>query len=156
MKKLLFLVIGIVLSFTMMMSALTGCSDSTGTTDNSGDTSSVSISNRSDSGSQADSGSQSDSGQADTSLSSGDGGNNSSGDDGGEGTPIEVDSEMKAYAKNVVKKSDRDFKVLYLTDIQLHDGEDPTITLGVIDQLVEKEEPDLIIHMGDLINDSKY
>ena len=61
---------------------------------------------------------------------------------------------MAAYTKNVYKKSDKDFKVLSLTDIQLHDGEDVSITLNVIDQLVQKEQPDMIVHVGDLINDS--
>ena len=61
---------------------------------------------------------------------------------------------MAAYAKNVYKKSDKPFKVLSLTDIQLHDGENVNLTLDVIDQLVEKEEPDMIVHVGDLINDS--
>ena len=61
---------------------------------------------------------------------------------------------MAAYTKNVYKKSNQDFKVLSLTDIQLHDGEDVNLTLNVIDQLVAKEHPDMIVHVGDLINDS--
>ena len=61
---------------------------------------------------------------------------------------------MAAYTKNVYKKSNQDFKVLSLTDIQLHDGEDVSLTLNVIDQLVEKEHPDMIVHVGDLLNDS--
>ncbi len=62
---------------------------------------------------------------------------------------------MDAYTKNVYKKSDKDFKVLSLTDIQLHDGENVSKTLDVIEQLVEKEQPDLIVHLGDLINDDR-
>ena len=61
---------------------------------------------------------------------------------------------MAAYTKNVYKKSNKDFKVLSLTDIQLHDGEDVSITLNVIDQLVANEQPDMIVHVGDLLNDS--
>ena len=62
---------------------------------------------------------------------------------------------MAAYTKNVYKKSDKDFKVLSLTDIQLHDGEKVDVTLDVIDQLVEKEQPDMIVHVGDLLNDNE-
>ena len=62
---------------------------------------------------------------------------------------------MAAFTKNVYKKSDKDFKVLSLTDIQLHDGENVTTTLDIIDQLVAKEQPDMIVHVGDLINDSE-
>ena len=62
---------------------------------------------------------------------------------------------MDAYTKNVYKKSDKDFKVLSLTDIQLHDGENVSKTLSVIDQLVAKEQPDMIVHCGDLLNDSE-
>ena len=62
---------------------------------------------------------------------------------------------MAAYTKNVYKKSDKDFKVLSLTDIQLHDGENVSKTLDVIDQLVAKEQPDMIVHLGDLLNDSE-
>ena len=147
MKKVLLSAISAMLSFTMMLALLSGCSNGTETDD----TVSVSMSDKSGFDSESYSG------QPDTSLSGGDGEGYSSDAGNGEGeAPVEIDSEMNAYAKSVIKKSDRDFKVLYLTDIQLHDGEDPTITLGVIDQLVEKEEPDLIIHLGDLINDSKY
>ncbi|MBO4573098.1 MAG: metallophosphoesterase [Clostridia bacterium] len=147
MKKVLLSAISAMLSFIMMLALLSGCSNGTETDD----TVSVSMSDKSGFDSESYSG------QPDTSLSGGDGEGYSSDAGNGEGeAPVEIDSEMNAYAKSVIKKSDRDFKVLYLTDIQLHDGEDPTITLGVIDQLVEKEEPDLIIHLGDLINDSKY
>ena len=62
---------------------------------------------------------------------------------------------MAACTKNVYKKSNKDFKVLSLTDIQLHDGENPSKTLEVIDQLVAKEQPDMIVHVGDLLNDSE-
>lgn len=62
---------------------------------------------------------------------------------------------MAAYTKNVYKKADKDFKVLSLTDIQIHDGDDVNLTLDVIDQLVAKEQPDMIVHCGDLLNDNE-
>ncbi|MCQ2742283.1 MAG: metallophosphoesterase [Bacilli bacterium] len=65
------------------------------------------------------------------------------------------ENEMAAYTKTVYKKAGKDFKVLNLTDIQLHDGEDPEISLSVIDQLVAKETPDMITFLGDLLNDNR-
>lgn len=62
---------------------------------------------------------------------------------------------LAACTKNVYKKSDKDFKVLSLADIQLHDGASVDVTLEVIDQLVKKEQPDMIVHVGDLINDDR-
>lgn len=61
---------------------------------------------------------------------------------------------MEDYVFNLTKKKDRPFKILNLTDIQLHDGVDPKLTLEVIRQLVERTSPDLIVHLGDLIDDS--
>ena len=57
------------------------------------------------------------------------------------------------YEKVVTKKSNQDFKILNLTDVQLHDGEDYSITEHVINTLVEREHPDMITFLGDLLND---
>ena len=61
---------------------------------------------------------------------------------------------MENYVFSITKKKDKPFKILYLTDIQLHDGVSPVLTKGVIRQLVEKTSPDLIVHLGDIIDDS--
>ena len=61
---------------------------------------------------------------------------------------------MKDYIFSITKRKGRPFRILNLTDIQLHDGVKPDLTVGVIRQLIEKTSPDLIVHLGDIIDDS--
>ena len=61
---------------------------------------------------------------------------------------------MENYVFELQKKKGTPFKILNLTDVQLHDGVTPALTLGVIEQLVKRTSPDLIVHPGDLIDDS--
>ena len=53
----------------------------------------------------------------------------------------------------VMKDHDADFKILTLTDIQMHDGEDINANLAVLDDTFNKANPDMVIFLGDLIND---
>ena len=62
-------------------------------------------------------------------------------------------NKMSQYTKNVTMTGD-DFKILCLTDIQLHDGDTIDITKHIADTLVEREQPDMIVFLGDLLNDS--
>ena len=152
MKKTFYSVICLIMSFALAFAALSGCEKGQEAEKEPDESSLTSVSESLES-------EVSSSGAQGSAIESGSTENDSSENeepDDDEVGPIDVDSDMKPYAKSVTKKRDKDFKVLYLTDIQLHDGEDPTITLSVIDQLVEKEQPDLIIHLGDLINDSRY
>ncbi|MCQ2814672.1 MAG: metallophosphoesterase [Bacilli bacterium] len=70
-------------------------------------------------------------------------------------TAIFVDSGLRVYEKTIIKKSNQDFKILNFTDIQLHDGEDYSVAEHVIETLVEREKPDMITFLGDLLNDDK-
>lgn len=62
---------------------------------------------------------------------------------------------IENYEKVVTKKSNQDFKILSFTDVQLHDGEDYSIAEHVIETLVEREQPDFIVFLGDLLNDDR-
>ena len=48
-----------------------------------------------------------------------------------------------------------EFVILNLSDLQLHDGQDPQYTYDVISQLVEKTQPDLITVLGDTAQDNQ-
>lgn len=63
--------------------------------------------------------------------------------------------DLSSYTKTLYKKSGEDFVIANFTDIQLHDGEDPSIAIEVIRQVVEKTNPDLIVFLGDMINDDR-
>ena len=62
------------------------------------------------------------------------------------------DEEMKEYANTVYMSGDN-FKILNLTDVQLHNGDDLTLTKHIIQTLVDQEDPDMITLLGDIIND---
>ena len=55
-------------------------------------------------------------------------------------------NKMSQYTKNVTMTGD-DFKILCLTDIQLHDGDTIDITKHIADTLVEREQPDMIVFL---------
>jgi len=59
------------------------------------------------------------------------------------------------YTSTLYKKADEDFVILNLTDIQLHNGNTTDVLFTILDELVERTQPDLIIHLGDLQNDNK-
>ena len=61
-------------------------------------------------------------------------------------------SGMSKYTKTVTMSGD-EFKILNLTDIQLHDGDDFELNKHIIDQVVERTQPDLITVLGDTLND---
>jgi len=65
-----------------------------------------------------------------------------------------IEDKYAPYTKTLTKKKNEEFKILCFTDIQLHDGEKTDITLNIIDTLVNKNNPDLIVFLGDLLNDS--
>ena len=60
--------------------------------------------------------------------------------------------KMAQYTKTVTMNGD-EFKILNLTDIQLHDGDDFEVNKHIIDQVVERTQPDLITVLGDTLND---
>jgi len=66
-------------------------------------------------------------------------------------TPPEEDP-MKDYCQTLIMDGD-EFKVLNLTDTQLHNGNTTDLTFHIIDTLVAQEEPDLINLLGDFAND---
>jgi len=66
---------------------------------------------------------------------------------------LESSNKMAKYTKTVYKKNDT-FKILNLTDIQVTNGDDLTLTKHIIDTLVEEQQPDLITFLGDMLNDS--
>lgn len=61
-------------------------------------------------------------------------------------------NKMANYTKTVTMSGD-EFKILNLTDIQLHDGDDFELNKHIIDQVVERTQPDLITVLGDTLND---
>lgn len=65
---------------------------------------------------------------------------------------IDKPNPLLQYFKNVYMEGD-EFKVLNLADIQLHDGNDFSVTKHIVDQLVEKNDPDMIVILGDIMND---
>ncbi|MCQ2796720.1 MAG: metallophosphoesterase [Bacilli bacterium] len=67
---------------------------------------------------------------------------------------IDGSDPMQKYCSYVMMQ-DEEFKVLNFADIQLHDGNDLTLTKHIIDTLVEQEEPDMIVILGDILNDHK-
>lgn len=67
---------------------------------------------------------------------------------------IEVE-DLSKYTFTINKKKGEDFVICNFTDIQLHDGEKTDITFEVIDQVVKKTNPDLIVFLGDLLNDNR-
>jgi len=64
-------------------------------------------------------------------------------------------NRIASYTTNVIKKNEV-FKVLCFADIQQTDDDDLTLTFHIMDTLVEEEKPDMIVILGDTINDSKY
>lgn len=66
-------------------------------------------------------------------------------------TPPEEDP-MKDYCQTLIMDGD-EFKVLNLTDTQLHNGNSTDLTFHIIDTLVAQEQPDLINLLGDFAND---
>lgn len=59
---------------------------------------------------------------------------------------------MEAYTTSVYMTGDS-FKVLNLTDIQMHDGNDLTLFKHIVNTLVDETDPDMIVVLGDTIND---
>lgn len=62
---------------------------------------------------------------------------------------------LAKYTSNLIKKAGKDFKILNFTDIQLHDGNTTDVSFAVIEQLIAKEEPDMITFLGDLLQDNR-
>ena len=62
---------------------------------------------------------------------------------------------MVNYCTNIYKDHDKPFKVLTFTDIQLHDGEDLQLAIDIIDDVYNQAQPDMLVFLGDLLNDSK-
>lgn len=60
---------------------------------------------------------------------------------------------LAKYTRRLVK-GDGEFKILTITDIQLHNGNTLDTTKTIIDTLVKEQNPDLITVLGDTINDS--
>ena len=63
---------------------------------------------------------------------------------------------IAAYMKTIDVDNSDGLKILNFTDIQLHDGKDPSVALKIIDDLVKRENPDLITVLGDTIDDSDF
>lgn len=66
---------------------------------------------------------------------------------------MESSNKMAKYTRTLYKNGPK-FKVLNLTDIQVTNNDDLTLTKHIIDSLVEKEQPDMITFLGDMLNDS--
>lgn len=66
--------------------------------------------------------------------------------------PIVAPDPMAKYTRTLTMTGDS-FKVLNLTDSQLHDGDNFNDFKHIVDTLVEREQPDLITILGDIIND---
>ncbi len=60
---------------------------------------------------------------------------------------------MAPYTSTVVKDHDKDFKILTLTDIQLHDGQPCDADLAILDETFNAANPDMVVFLGDLLND---
>ncbi|MBR5569477.1 MAG: metallophosphoesterase [Oscillospiraceae bacterium] len=76
----------------------------------------------------------------------------------GENTPEEPsvpESDIAAAATTLYVPQGEEFVILNLSDLQLHDGQDPQYTYDVIRQLVEKTNPDLITVLGDTAQDNQ-
>lgn len=69
--------------------------------------------------------------------------------------PEEPTSDIAAATKTLYVPQGEEFVILNLSDLQLHDGQDPQYTYDVISQLVEKTQPDLITVLGDTAQDNK-
>lgn len=61
---------------------------------------------------------------------------------------------MAKYTRTLVMTGES-FKVLNLTDSQLHDGDDFESFKHIVDTLIQKENPDMITLLGDIINDDQ-
>ena len=66
--------------------------------------------------------------------------------DGKKGEDIDLAKKVSVYSGPIK------LHVVNFTDIQLHDGDDPTLALDVIDTLYKENNPDLIVFLGDLIH----
>ena len=74
-----------------------------------------------------------------------------------EGTtePEAPSNDLSAATKTLYVPQGEEFVILNLSDLQLHDGQDPQYTYDVIRQLVEKTDPDLITVLGDTAQDNR-
>jgi len=61
---------------------------------------------------------------------------------------------ISKYVKTLLKEDDKDFKILNLTDIQVHDGDNFKEVEDIVNELVADEKPDMITLLGDLLQDN--